>query len=380
MRSLYIHIPFCRSRCKYCDFLSYVPSGDDVISGYVNALIREMSLYRGVKIDTIYIGGGTPSILTPKQFGFIVNALYTVFDVKPGAEFTIEANPESLDSEKVRTWKAFGVSRVSLGIQSLNDSVLEYWGRITRSEDSIRAVYILSSEQIRNVNIDLILGLQAVIGKTKGVELYKTDLARAAAFRPAHISVYMLYLQGKETSGTFGRRIRLFDDKTYEQLYYHTVDFLLSCGFDHYEISNFAKTGFASLHNMNYWKGGAYIGLGPGAVSTEKGRREKNTEDLGKYIEALKKGKRPVSDTEILGEREVLCERIMLSLRTSGGIPISELKRRINKKSNPAFDNYLNELQNLGYAETKSDRLRLTPAGFFRSNYIISSLLRFFDQ
>lgn len=376
MISLYIHIPFCTSKCAYCDFLSFASPDDDEVFRYLHALNCEMALYRGERINTVYIGGGTPSILTTRQFGFITEKLYSSFNIIQDAEFTLEANPESVDRQKVRAWKSSGINRVSLGVQSFEDSVLEQWARKTRRADSIRAVEILSEENINNFNIDLILGLQAGRDVAAGVGLFKKDLAEAAALKPAHISVYMLSIH--EGGGfALSSEALLFDDSTYEKLYYRTVGFLSSFGYSQYEVSNFAKKGFRSKHNINYWRSGQYIGVGLGAVTTRNGIREKNTQDLGKYIEVAEKGLKPIAETEVLGKRELLYERIILALRMTGGIKLSELECMANVKYKVHLDRYINELQNLGYAEKKTDRLCLTSAGFFRSNYIIARLLRF---
>ncbi len=339
-----------------------------------------MELYRGAEIKTVYIGGGTPSILTPRQYEAVVKKLYELFDISRTAEFTLEANPESMDREKIRVWKSSGVNRISLGVQSFDDSVLEFWGRKTRRSDTIRAVAALSEEDIRNFNIDLILGIQVHRDRTASNGLFKRDLMEAVALDPSHLSVYILSLHSGRMSDLVNTAgVRLLDDKTCEKLYYFTVGYLSAHGYGQYEVSNFAKSGFASIHNLNYWKGGDYIGLGLGAVTTENGIRRKNTECFEKYIETSEKGFQPVEETEILGERELFYERIMLSLRMLHGIELSELKSGPHKKDRVELDNFIDELLNLGYAEKKSGRLALTPSGLFRSTYIISKLLTFFD-
>jgi len=364
MRALYLHIPFCTSRCSYCDFLSMVLPDEETAACYIRALLSEVALSAPLSPETLYIGGGTPSVLGPGLWVELLEGLGERVDFSLLREFTVEANPETVDAEKADIWKAYGVSRVSLGVQSFDDFVLVRWGRGARKEDIIRAAGILGGFSL---SIDLILGLQAVHGDG-GADVFRDDLDRLAELAPENCSVYMLTLYSRKLDFEFIP----FADETYEKLYLSMVDFLESAGYEQYEISNFAKPGRESIHNIHYWMGHDYTGLGLGAVSTHGDRRLKNTEDLDLYLSALERGGEVPGEVEILDPEIKLRERIMLGLRTRAGVPVSLLEELHGPED--GWRETAGMLAGQGLARLEEGRLALTPRGLLRSTSICAEL------
>jgi len=377
LKSLYIHIPFCSKKCIYCDFLSFKPQDGAAVTRYIRSLLKELSLYEETALSTIYIGGGTPSILTPEQSTLLLERLPEIFNLHHLSEFTMEANPESINEQKIEVWKALKVNRISLGVQTFSDELLQLWGRGARKKDIISAVELVRKEGFQNLNIDLILGLQVQDTQEKSAALFREDLSSAVSIEPAHISVYMLTpgtesrLQERRKSGNR----RAMDDSTMEKLYLYTVRFLYKSGYSQYEVSNFAKKGFRSAHNLNYWRRGDYIGAGLGAVTSIGSERVKNTEALQLYFKMTECGKKPAAEIEYLSDDIKLSERIMLALRMNNGIAIKELLEETTRENRGKLYGFIHMLCNIGYAEENSERLILTPRGILRSNYIIAELL-----
>ncbi|HUT64649.1 MAG TPA: radical SAM family heme chaperone HemW [Spirochaetota bacterium] len=373
MISLYIHIPFCRSKCAYCDFLSFPTDtqkgwGCDV---YVRSLVRELSFYRGESLKTVYIGGGTPTVLETASLEKLFTAVGDLFDLSGMTEYTIEVNPESLSMEKIEVFLLGGVNRVSVGVQSFDDEVLDRMHRPTRQKDIKRSIELLRRAGIDNVGMDLILGI--------GSEpVFREDLRKAILQAPEHISVYMLHI-GEETLLKQMEKTRSFrpmGEAAYERLYRHTVRTLTSRGYVWYEVSNFSKAGYESRHNMSYWEGEEYIGTGVGAVSTIGNRRTKNTCDLKEYHRLVKSGMLPVASQESLGEKELLTERLLLGLRMRKGIALHEILKPMDSKGRDRVLRYVDMLRKHGYIEKEEQNLVLSVSGTFRSNYIVSELLR----
>ena len=301
VRSLYIHIPFCQGTCDYCDFLSFPLDREEVLHRYLEALCVEMALYSGEVFQTLYLGGGTPSILSVEQISLIDRCLHDSFNLDGLREFTLEVNPETVDPERARRWIRAGVNRVSLGVQSFDGRVLSAHHRRAHPGDEHRAFQIFRQCGVANLNVDLILGLQlchAVPEEATAVSIFEEDLNRAVALSPEHISLYILSLPEGSTSKA--KEHLSFSEQTVEKLYLYSVRFLTDHGFEQYEISNFARPGFESVHNRQYWRGGEYRGLGLGAVSTLGNRRMRNVETLQEYLHLTEGGRRPVGEVEIL--------------------------------------------------------------------------------
>ncbi|MFN3480417.1 MAG: radical SAM family heme chaperone HemW [Thermodesulfovibrionales bacterium] len=364
---LYIHIPFCLRKCLYCDFLS-IPFDQSVEEKYIDTLIKEIELKRHNlgRLKTIYIGGGTPTVLS-------INGLYRLCqklkDIpwSEDIEITIEANPGTIDSQKIRTLKEFGVNRFSLGIQSFIDRELELLGRIHNSCEGIRAIKLIKDESVKNLSIDLIYGIPG-----QSITDWQYNLSRAIEYSPEHISTYELTPE-KETPLydliTEGRFKKPDEDRIID-MYYHTIERLNGAGYIHYEISNFAKDGFQCRHNLNYWDRGEYIGVGAGAHSFEDEIRRVNLRDVRRYIDTVKKGLSPYEEETVISKTEALKEYLFLGLRKREGIDAGAIKERFKIDIITASSDLISN----GLLEVKGDSLRLTSRGITLSNLIIVRL------
>ena len=293
------------------------------------------------------------------------------FDLSEASEYTIEVNPETLTAGKAELLFRCGVNRISLGVQSFDDRVLERMNRPTRRADVRKAYELLRRAGFGNIGIDLILGI--------GTEdVFKKDLEEAVLYGPEHISVYMLHiaegtlLEGMAKKGTF----REMGESVYGRLYEHTVRTLVERGYSWYEVSNFAKAGYQSRHNMRYWEGKQYIGTGLGAVSTIGTKRSRNTYDLEEYHRLVKKGIPPVTFSENLGERELFTERLMLGLRMRSGVPLAEVLAHVETKQRERVTRTIEECAKQGYVEERGGNLVLTVSGVLRADSIVPEILQ----
>ncbi len=319
---LYIHVPFCRAKCIYCGFYSEV--NFDLHDRYVSSLIKEMELYskrfRNRTFSTIYIGGGTPSLLNSRQIGRIFEVLRQNFQFEDQVEIAIEANPESVTPEIVKGWKDLGINRVSLGVQSAHDDELKFLGRIHDVAMAEQAIRIIENGGISNFNIDLIFGIP---GQT--VEKFKESIEWAVSHGAKHISTYSLTVE----KGTIlhklleNGKVKLPGEEEFREMYRIREEVLSRYGFKRYEISNFALPGFESRHNRIYWFHGEYLGLGPSAASfvySPQIVRWQNDANLIEYIDSLSKGNFPPLGEDFVNRSSLLLERIFLYIRTSKGI------------------------------------------------------------
>ncbi len=374
MTSLYIHIPYCRKKCVYCDFFSYKLTQEAELTVYIDHLIKELSFYEGTKIKSIYIGGGTPSIINRADCKRLFKKIGEMYDLESCLEYTVELNPESASAEKLDIWMENGVNRVSVGIQSFNDRVLAAVNRPGRQSDIVSAIGILKDRGVKNFNIDLILGIQ-----DKGI--FISDLKMAARLEPPHISIYFLGIaDGKPLSDMIRlNNFKIMCDEEYEELYLYAGDFLSGHGYQRYEISNYAKAGYRSIHNLNYWEGGDYIGAGLSAVSTVGSWRKRNVCDLKKYFKMVENGEKPVSDIECITPEKRCCEKIMLALRTSKGLDLNVLFEIAADDDFKELTLFIDLLEKNGYGATSSTRLVLSPKGLLHSNSIITELWRILE-
>jgi oxygen-independent coproporphyrinogen III oxidase len=369
MSSLYLHIPFCRAKCAYCDFLSFRINEYADVSLYVRLLIKEMEIFRGESYSTVYIGGGTPSVLGREELSLLLGGLRRFFILDPLKEFTVEVNPESLDRTHLALFREYGVNRVSLGVQTFDDRALANVGRMAKRSDVIRAADLMRREGVRNFNVDLIQGIQ------EG-GIFREDLAGALRLEPNHLSVYMLSaaphtpLEGMIESAGF----KVMGDEENEELYRHTCEFLSCYGFTRYEVSNYALPGCESAHNLCYWKGGDYRGVGLGAVSTIGSERRTNTGNFGEYRRMIERGEAPVSEIETLSPKTKIMEKIMLGLRTRWGIEKDLLFGLAGEGKRSQVADFIAVLDQNGYSIPCRDSLLLSGSGLFRSNTIIGEL------
>lgn len=367
--SLYIHIPFCRCKCNYCDFFS-VTHEPDPAGRYVEALSKKLRIYSGsYDFSTVYCGGGTPSVLSVDQLYLLLSEIA----LKAGAEFTVEVNPESVSEEKLSVMRAAGVNRLSIGIQSLYDSVLDFLGRPHTVQQAYDAVYTAFKSGFDNLSVDLIY---AVPGKT--LAMWKEELKTACSLPVKHISLYSL---------TYERGTPLFKDLQQSRfvpvpdtedaaMYQYAQEFLADNGFIQYEISNFAREGFYSRHNDNYWKNGEYAGIGAGAVEYLDRERRRNIEDVEAYITAVNKGGDTFVEKERLAPEAFALETAVLNLRSKSGIVcdsfISFTGYDIRELRGREIDKLIKE----GLVEhTGNNRFCLTCNGFRFYDYIARELI-----
>lgn len=364
---LYIHIPFCLRKCLYCDFFS-IPFDKSLSEEYIDAIMIEIDNRKeGLgRLKTIYIGGGTPTVLSLNGLDRLFKKLRDI-PWSDDIEITIEANPGTINSEMVKILNSLGVNRFSLGIQSFIDRELEILGRIHNSLDGIKAIELIRNEGAKNLSIDLIYGIPG-----QSVKDWQYNLTRAIEYSPEHISTYELTPE-KETPLydliTEGG-LRKPDEDTIIDMYYHSIERLNRAGYIHYEISNFAKDGFQCRHNINYWDRGEYIGLGAGAHSFEDEIRRVNIRDVRRYIDIVKKGLSPYEEETVIRETEALKEYIFLGLRKRKGINVRAIKERFKIDIITASSDLISN----GLLEVKGDYLRLTNRGLTLSNSIIVRL------
>ena len=375
---IYIHIPFCRSKCDYCDFYS-LAGRDDRMDQYQKALLSHIKetapLAQDFPVDTIYIGGGTPSYYGAKRLKELLGVIRKLYKVEKDAEVTVECNPDSVDVKALKILRKAGVNRLSMGMQSANACELERIHRIHTPQQVNEAVTAARKAGFTNLSLDLIYGLP---GQT--MDSWKATVEHALSLIPQHLSCYGL----KVEEGTpLARRVAegevLPDDDQQADLYLWTVGRLERAGYPQYEISNFAKPGFASRHNLRYWLTQPYIGFGPGAHSDFGGRRYSFVRDLDAYIQGVLQGGDIIDESEIIPKRERCGEYLMLRLRTVQGINEQEYRSTYFMDFAP-LQARLEQFRAQGWAEQTDGRWHFTPKGFLLSNQLIGDLLERQEQ
>lgn len=341
MTSLYIHIPFCRKKCFYCSFVVAVGQ-DDRMDSYLDCLTQEAERYRDTVIETVYLGGGTPSYLNRDQLQNFLTTLRKQFKFTSQCEWTLEANPEGLDLEKAKLLYDLGVNRVSLGVQSLNDRYLKYLGRCHDAHRAHTAFRTLRQAGFTNINVDLMYSFP---GQTD--DEIKEDVLSLTSLGSEHLSLYTLTIE--ENSRFYARRIKLDSSEDQARQYELVVSFLESTEFKQYEISNFAKPGKESRHNLNYWQGGDYIGLGVAAHSHRAGTRFWNVSKTNVYIKKIQDRQSPVEGEEKLSARQRLMELILFGLRMNQGVHIEEAGQKAGCVLDAARRQIIDELIGQGF-------------------------------
>lgn len=369
---LYIHIPFCKSKCIYCDFYS-LPSAEGKMDRYVSALSRhliETAPHASARlVDTVYFGGGTPSYLGVKRLKKLLKTVEKHYTLSREAEITMEANPDSLqDWRDVRALRRCGMNRISLGVQSTDDEMLKTIGRVHTFEQVRQAVAAVRKGGIRNLSLDLIYGLP---GQT--MDSWRSTVERCAALQPEHLSCYGLKVEEGTPLWQRQGELDLPDDDLQADMYLWTVERLEQLGYHQYEISNFAREGFASRHNTKYWTLSEYAGFGPGAHSDFGETRYAYSRDLDGYVRGVLEGTLQVEQSEHLPLRERDTEYIMLSLRMVSGINRHTFEHTYRRRFAP-LEEVFRRYEAMGCAETTEQGWRLTPKGFLLSNTIITDL------
>ena len=375
MAGLYIHIPFCASRCIYCGF--YSTTRLDLRQQYVDALIRELvevgksKMLKDDSISTVYLGGGTPSQLTIPQLHQLFDAIYIYNKVESGAEVTIEMNPDDVSVPYADTLRQLGINRVSMGAQTFDDERLRWLNRRHTVAQVGQAVKILRAAGIRNISIDLMYGFP-----NETIDDFVRDIDEAIKLDVEHISAYCLMIEeGTELYRRYGdKRVREYDDskeETERKMYELLIDKLTAAGYEHYEISNFARPGFRSRHNSSYWTGVPYIGLGAAAHSFDGHLRSWNVSDIRQYIAAVNRDER-LNEEEELSATDFYNERVMLGLRTCEGVDLSALSDDERNYCIQEAQPFLSD----DILLLTDNRLVLTRKGLFVSDYVISSLMQ----
>ncbi len=376
---IYIHVPFCRSKCQYCDFYSLPTKDDKLMEDFTNAIcthIKEAgALAPGYQVDTIYFGGGTPTFFGADGMATILTAIRRRFDVSGDAEITFEANPDSVTDKLLQRLRAEGFNRVSLGVQCDNDAILRKIGRTHNFEQAITAVQRIRRAGFRNLSLDLIYGLP-----DQTLESWKKTLLNVLTLNPEHMSCYGLKVEERTPLYQIKDMCHLADDDTQADMYLAAVEILKSKGFRQYEISNFARKGRISQHNMRYWTGGEYLGFGPDASSDFAGKRFKVIRDLRGYIDGIQNGGQVLEDVQEIPTRERAGEYLITRLRTTAGICQEDYEKNFLLPFAP-LEKILSTARSRGYAaKTEANHWYLTPQGFLISNSIISDLLLAQDE
>ena len=371
---IYIHVPFCRSKCQYCDFYSLTTKEDHLLDGYLDAVcshIREAgALAPGYLVDTVYFGGGTPSFFGADGMAAILTAVRKNFDVAHDAEITFEANPDSVSDRLLRRLRSEGFNRVSLGIQCDNEEILKRIGRPHSYEQAVHAVQRIRKMGFKNLSLDLMYGLP---GQT--LQDWERTLQNVLKLMPEHISCYGLKVEEGTPLYEYREYCNLADDDTQADMYLSAIEILRSFGYRQYEISNFCRKGHVSRHNLKYWNGGEYLGFGPDASSDFGGRRFAIIRDLEGYIEGIRTGGQVLREVQEVPPRERAGEYLMMRLRTVSGLDPKEYEKRYLLPFGP-LQKVLEKNREQGLAaKTFDGRWHLTPNGFLVSNSIISDLL-----
>ena len=365
MAGIYLHIPFCRQACTYCNFhfTTSLRYKDGVVNAIAAEAVAEREWLSGETIETIYFGGGTPSLLSPDELNRLLTAIRENYSVSPDAEITLEANPDDISEELLLNWKALGINRLSIGVQSFIEEELRWMNRAHNSNQALSAVQ-LAQKYFENITIDFIYGSPFLSD-----EAWNNHLDLAISLRIPHLSCYALTVEEKTP---LHKQIQTsltppLDEEKAARHFLILMERLRNAGYEHYEVSNFALPHFRSRHNSAYWKGVAYLGLGPSAHSYRKGERRWNIANNSRYIEGIEKGS-PVRETEILSQLEIQNETTMIALRTMEGLSLDMLpqKDHILKKA----EGYVSQ----GLARISEGRLQLTDEGMLRADGIAASL------
>lgn len=375
--SLYLHIPFCVKKCHYCDFLSFPGCSLSRQAEYVDAMIQEIHAYREAaedyEVKTIFLGGGTPSLLEEELVERLFHELYSVWRAAPETEITIEANPGTLSREKLIGYHTIGINRLSLGLQSTIAQELETIGRIHNYEQFLANYYLAREAGFDNINIDI---MSALPGQT--LISYGKTLERILKLQPEHISSYSLILEeGTDFWENAEIERALPSEQTERIMYHYTKKCLQNAGYERYEISNYAKPGYACIHNQVYWTGGEYLGLGLGAASYWKGARFSNTPDMEEYMENCSRARITENRKEIVTatQKSRMEEYMFLGLRMIRGISIREFERRFGIPMDRIYGTVIRSYIEQGLLKIEQDRLMLTERGIDVSNSVMADFL-----
>jgi len=368
---IYVHIPFCKNKCYYCGF--YSVASPTLKSEFTDALINEIVLRRnylkGEIHSTLYFGGGTPSYMSINELSFIIEAIEDNFNISSDAERTIECNPDDLSEEKLKGLKALGFNRISVGVQTFHDELLQKINRRHTSTQAINAINMAKKVGFDNISVDLMMGLPDYSSA-----ILSEDLHILTSLPISHLSIYLLSIEEGTVFYKLKKdgKLNLPDEDNFVEYYKTASNYLKASGFQHYEISNFAKDGKYSLHNTSYWKNVAYIGLGPSAHSFNLKSRSWNISNIKRYIESIKNGN-PESKEELLSKKDKYDEYIMTSLRTMWGAKIDILKTEYSEYWNAVEEKVKNYIKS-GDILYENEFVKLSEQGWLISDMIFCDL------
>ena len=369
---LYIHIPFCRSKCRYCDFCSFPNASEQDFEDYVAALCRDLQARAADcadhRVDTVYVGGGTPTILPWRSLEKILNTVMRSYCVSADAEITAECNPKTADAEKLTAMRQMGFNRLSMGMQSAQEKELRALGRIHSFSDFCATFSAARDAGFDNLSADLMMGIPH-----QTVASYLDTVERLCSLEPEHISAYGLIVEEGTPFGDMGDKLILPAEEAEEEMYFRGIERLAAHGYRQYEISNFARAGYESRHNLRYWNCEDFLGFGPAAYSDFGGTRFGNSRDLAAYIA----GKNIIADCEHPNRNERMNEYVMLRMRLADGVLLKDFEVRFGVSFESVFGERLKRL-NIGHLlTTVPDRIAFTPAGMRVSNAVLAELLNF---
>lgn len=372
---IYIHVPFCKTKCTYCNFNFVINYPKSLPKRYYDALLKEIECFKekATEVDSIYFGGGTPSIVPAEHIQTILARCRDRFDVLEVSEITLEINPGTLTPEKARAYRRMGVNRASLGVQAFNDAQLRSVGRDHTTLEAIQSYALLRKQGFENINIDLILGLPGQSDAS-----WTTNLETVRRLRPNHVSIYVLELDPDTRLGqdVYAGKTKLAEDEFVVDGYYQTIDYLAAEGYEHYEISNFSLPGCASRHNLKYWSDVPYYGFGAGSHSYLKGFRYHNERNLERYIQLIEtKGNARVESIPINRERN-LQEAVYLGLRTVCGIDVEKFQDRYHTNVLEKYAAPISKMVEMGLLTHEHNHLRLTRKGFILSNEVFQEFIQ----
>jgi len=379
--ALYIHIPFCEKRCVYCDFYT-VAGVASRIPDYVAALKKEIALraveafWQRQRFATIFFGGGTPSLLAPQQLAEILDTVFGAFQFEPHPEITIEANPGTITSEQLARYRSAGINRLSLGVQSLHADELERLDRIHSPQQAIDAVMMAKPAGFENINMDFIFALPQ-----QTIPRWQESLERAIELQPTHVSAYNLTIEHGTPLDVKIRKgeVQPLSEEEEREFYHFTMDFLEGQGYRQYEVSNFAKPNFAARHNIKYWDGSVYLGLGASAHSFDGQRRFWNVANLRKYLEALAAARLPEDNAEHLTRAQQMFETAFLGLRQRQGVDLAAFAKKFRQSFDETFNGVVLDMEKGGLLIRQDNYLQLTREGLFLCDAICAKLGAQFD-
>ena len=372
---LYVHIPFCMKKCGYCDFLSWCGTVEEK-EIYVQALLKEIESYRefakGYRVSTVFFGGGSPSILEAEQTERILKKIQEIFELEKRPEITLEMNPGTVYRRKLRCYQENGVNRLSIGLQSVNNEKLKLLGRIHTYEEFLESYELARQTGFDNISVDLISSIPG-----QKLEEWKEELSVLAALSPEHISVYQLILE--EGTPFFEKYAEhpgaLPEEEESREIYLWTGKFLKEQRYEQYEISNYAKPGRESRHNLKYWERGDYLGLGLGAASMVRNIRMSNTKDMNIYLERCGQPKTMREDVQFLEEARQMEEFMFLGLRKTRGVSRKEFRRTFGQELDMVYEKALHKCLENGMLKEHKDRIYLSQEGVLLSNLVLSEFL-----